>query len=175
MVKHIVFILRGISGAGKSTFVKELSKYCYNNKVDHKVVSADDFFEDYEGNYKFDISLLSTAHAVCLREFIGSVEVKDPEETHVVIVDNTNLTRDEVLPYVTIAGAYYYEVYIMDFTVDIDTAFNRAKHDVPLSGMQSQFLRKENNNSDVLFRNYFTTIKIFQNNHLNCAIRAITE
>ncbi len=175
MVKHIVFILRGISGAGKSTFAKEFAKYCFANRVDCTVVSADDFFEDHEGGYKFNINLLSFAHGNCLKQFIGSMEATDPEENHVIIVDNTNLTRDEVLPYVTIAAAYEYEVNIMDFKVDIETAYGRAKHGVPYSGLQNQMDRWEWNKAEVLFKPYFKEVKLFQHNHLDRAILSLTE
>ena len=175
MVKHIVFILRGISGAGKSTFAKEFAKYCFDNKVDYTVVSADDFFEDYEGNYNFDASLLSNAHAECLKGFIASLQSKDAEETHVVMVDNTNLTRDEALPYVAIAAAYGYEVNIMDFSVEIDVAYLRSKHMITYAGLNNQFYNWQNNKESVLFKKYFKEVSIFQNNQLSCAIRCIKE
>jgi hypothetical protein len=76
---------------------------------------------------------------------------------------------------VTIAAAYEYEVNIMDFKVDIETAYGRAKHGVPYSGLQNQMDRWEWNKAEVLFKPYFKEVKLFQHNHLDRAILSLTE
>jgi predicted kinase len=113
-------ILRGIPGSGKSTTVRR-----YKNA---KVFSADTFFEKPDGTYKVDVTQLPAAHADCLRRFIVACQA----ETPVVVVDNTNVTINEIAPYVEVAAAYGYHVQIITLICDPVEAHKRNIHSVPL-------------------------------------------
>ena len=120
-----ILIMRGIPGAGKTTWVMK-------NHPHARVCSADSFFIDENGEYRFDGSLLSQAHASCLREFTDTVRDLDAgDESAVVIVDNTAVRAWEISPYYNLASAYGHDVRIVHIHCDIDTAHSRNVHGVP--------------------------------------------
>ena len=128
-----VLILSGISGSGKTTFVKQFDLF-------RKIVSADHYFIGDDGDYKFDLSMLGTAHAVCLRNFV--VEVQHGYRD--VVVDNTNTSVAEIAPYAALALAYGYELKIVIFNVqyqDIEKIAARNTHEVPVKTIFSQWHR----------------------------------
>lgn len=119
-----VIILRGIPGAGKSTWIEK------NIRIDHRVVSADHHFVDPEtGGYKFDPTQLGVAHARCLRKFVQHLE--DLPQSWTVVVDNTNTTAVEISPYYALAEAFRCDVEIVTLHCDPDVAARRNVHGVP--------------------------------------------
>lgn len=58
-----LFLIRGVSGSGKSTTANLLSE---NGK--YPVLSADMYFEDENGNYNWEASKIKDAHAWCKSE-----------------------------------------------------------------------------------------------------------
>jgi predicted kinase len=124
MSNGTVFILRGIPGAGKSRLTKRLKK----NRKDAAVVSADDFFVDYDGVYRFDPSRLGEAHSYCLFSFLEWVE----RRKRTVIVDNTNTTAVEIAPYAALALAHGYNVQIITIKANAREAARRNVHGVPV-------------------------------------------
>jgi len=133
----LVKILCGVSGSGKTTYVNNLS-----GKIE--VVSADHFFYDNEGEYKFDISLLSKAHNSCLRNFVSSVVGHSNDK--ILVVDNTNTTVVEIVPYAALALAYGQDLEIVIFDVsreNLTKIANRNVHGVPEQIVEGQFNRLE--------------------------------
>ena len=94
-------IMIGASGAGKSTWIKK-------NHPDIEVCSADKWFETPSGNYEFDPSQLSNAHASCMKLFVRAIMYRQN-----VIVDNTNTTTAEISPYLAVAKAFGYKVRVV--------------------------------------------------------------
>lgn len=119
-----VIILRGGSGAGKSTWIK-------NNYYSAKIFSADTYFMD-EGVYRFDPAKLGEAHAQCLRNFIEHVRTTAHGDNSTVIVDNTNTSISEFAPYAQVAQAYGHDVNIFTFLYDPVVAHKRNTHGTPL-------------------------------------------
>lgn len=117
----LVTILMGVPGSGKSTWTKE-------NRPTARVVSADHFFTDSEGNYNFDPTKMGEAHGMCLREYTETIQRRVSD----VVVDNTNTTLLELGPYVSLAAAYGYRVEIIYLDCNHEVAATRNVHGVPL-------------------------------------------
>ena len=95
----MLLILRGLPGAGKSTFASYLKKM-----YGFKVVEADQYMME-NGQYKFDPKKLGWAHNQCkeaVRQYI--------QEDECIVVSNTNTQRWEMQPYIDMATAAYYIV-----------------------------------------------------------------
>ena len=81
---------------------------------------------DSDGRPTIDVTQFDPAHAASLRTAIEAIQ-----SGRDVVVDNTNLSTDEVLPYVAIAQAFRADCEIVTLTVDPQTAFERNTHGVP--------------------------------------------
>lgn len=134
----VVYIMRGVSGSGKSTRAKELTRGQPNTYV----CSADDFFMK-NGKYEFDQRRLTEAHAWCKGRFHAALELG----VGTIVVDNTNTQKWEYQPYVDAAAQAGYEVKIervgeLDET-NLRVYANRNKHGVPLEVLRKQAKRFE--------------------------------
>jgi NEDD4-binding protein 2 len=118
-----VYIMSGVSGSGKSTYIK-------HNFKGVSVCSADDFFMR-NGKYSFQADKLDEAHGFCLRKYAGAL-MRDEQR---VVVDNTNLSAEEIAPYYAMARAYGYEVELITLYVDAKTA-ERNLHGVPKKSLE---------------------------------------
>lgn len=121
-----VKIMCGSSGSGKTT-------YAGKHFPGATVCSADHFFIDGEGNYNFEGSKISEAHAECLKKFNKIVQNTDDVDA-VVVVDNTNTTVAEIAPYAALALAYGHELEIIKFVIksdEIEKIAARNAHGVP--------------------------------------------
>jgi predicted kinase len=133
-MKMVVVVMRGVSGSGKSTYIK-------NNYPGAIVCSADDYFVQ-NGSYQFDAAKLPQAHGACLRKFVDVLAVNANNVLHpTVVVDNTNCGVDEVAPYAALASAYGYELRVVTLLVDPSVAHSRNVHGVKLETVQNQYKR----------------------------------
>ena len=147
-----VVIMRGASGSGKSTIarslrdrVEELVKVPWpvleevGNSYLSYIFSADDFFIGADGEYIFDRNRLSDAHEACLRAFIMETNhLYDCGAEYTMIVDNTNTSYEEILPYARIGKAFRCKVYIIDVASDLETCIGRNVHSVPPATIERQ-------------------------------------
>ena len=95
----MLLILRGLPGAGKSTFAKYLHKM-----YGFKIVEADAFMME-NGVYKFDPKKLGWAHNQCkeaVRQYLMEGEN--------IVVSNTSTQRWEMEPYITMGTEAHYIV-----------------------------------------------------------------
>jgi predicted kinase len=122
-----VYILRGVSGSGKSTFIKKLPK----NKVVH---STDKFF--YKGNkYIFDLKKLPLFHRKNFKEYQESLQ----KRKKIIVVDNTNLLCKHVKPYIDEARKYGYKVILVDFLPrGREYHYKKNIHNIPLRAIDMQ-------------------------------------
>lgn len=127
---NTVTILRGISGAGKSTYTKKVFPTA--------VVCSADFYFGHGSNYKFDPSKLGAAHGSCRYNFEQAVLQGQPS----IVIDNTNTMLKEFKHYIDFATANGYQVNVVRIKIDPKVAANRNVHGVPLEKvkqMQDRF------------------------------------
>ena len=122
-----VYILRGIPGAGKSTWARHHAQDVHARR-DTAVVSADHYF-CHHGAYRFDPRELPQAHQACFVAFIDYAMGRD--EVSAIYVDNTNINAWECSPYVLGGESYNWNVTIINFHVDPAIALARGVHGVP--------------------------------------------
>jgi predicted kinase len=107
-MEKILFIIRGVSGSGKSTFAKKI--------VDHDflVCEADKYFIDKEtGEYKFDASKIKDAHKFCqdtVETYMKDSLVNDQFYREIAVA-NTFTQEWEMEPYFKLAKEYGYTVF----------------------------------------------------------------
>lgn len=114
-----VYIMRGLPGSGKSSWVKN---FCPTDTV-----CSADHFHTVNGEYRYDPKNAGAAHGACLRQFVRALDVG----TDVLVVDNTNTTAVELAPYVRLCEAFGIEYEIVNIACDFATACERNIHAVP--------------------------------------------
>lgn len=139
----MIFLLRGISGSGKSTLAKKLQDQLYGSNYPPTIVSADSYFMQ-DDTYNFDSTRLNVAHTVCQEKCRAGCCHGD--DNH-VIVDNSNTTWKEILPYLKIAknsGVWAVELYPdTPWATNVEECFLRNTHGVPRETIQKMADRFE--------------------------------
>lgn len=156
-----VIIMRGPSGGGKSTFTRKIMErdltdmrgqstsldFMFDDilSIEGRIsVSADKFFvrqlQDGGTEYHFERSMIGDAHGACLREFTDAVQ-SARNDSHVIVVDNTNTTVGEITPYAALANAYGHDLHIVEIECAWYIAQARNVHGVP----QETVLRQSKN------------------------------
>jgi predicted kinase len=129
-----LFLIRGLPGAGKSTF----ANFIWN---EYAICEADKFFVDKEGTYNFDASKLREAHKWCRDEV--ETRMKDntlnPQYYPEIVVSNTFTQEWEMEAYYELAKKYGYTV----FSLIVENRHNGVnEHGVPadkLDQMRNRF------------------------------------
>lgn len=145
-----ITILCGIPGSGKSTYARWMQM-----QKPVKVVSADFFFYDKNGNYNFNPKKLGEAHGICQSQYLAHLmERVSPIQLHGeivdtdhIVVDNTNVRLEHLNWYLDYAldDALDSEakIEIVFFSADAEKCFLRGKHGLrydKLLDMQEQFV-----------------------------------
>lgn len=125
-----LILLRGASGAGKSTFTRYLCDLCKIADISHIHLEADTHFYQ-DGQYKFDPSQLSRAHFLCR----SNAESAMSKGISCVIVSNTSTTEKEIDSYIASAKDYYYT--IVSLIVE-NRHGNSSLHNVPQETIEKQ-------------------------------------
>lgn len=122
-----LILLRGLPGSGKTTLANIILQQPNNNP--QEVLSADDFFEDKEGEYNFDASKLKEAHNYC--QFRCSERMRQQKSR--IVVANTFTQEWEMDEYFKMAERYNYRVH----TVIVENRHgNENIHGVPKDKLQ---------------------------------------
>lgn len=100
-----LILLRGLPGAGKSTFANVILQQPSNNP--QEVLSADDFFVNNEGEYIFDATKIKEAHNYC--QFRCSERMRQGIAR--IVVANTFTQEWEMKTYYDMAERYNYRVH----------------------------------------------------------------
>jgi len=118
-----MYVLRGVSGSGKSTKALELAPK-------ENIFSTDEYFM-VGGKYFFDSGKLSKAHAWNRERVYGALK----SGVSPVVVDNTNTQSWEAEPYVKMALAHGYKIEFVEpdtsWAKNADELAKRNKHGVP--------------------------------------------
>lgn len=125
-MKGKLYVMKGVPGAGKSTYLDKLQYPPIT------VCSADHFFIDQFGWYKFDAAKLGEAHGRCFTKFMNLVNAG----TSPLAVDNTNLSWKEMGRYVEAGLAAGYDVEVVDINTPVTVAAARNVHGVPEAAVQ---------------------------------------
>lgn len=122
-----LILLRGLPGSGKSTLAKIILQL--RSTDDPEVLSADDFFEDKQGDYNFDPTKLREAHNYC--QFRCSERMRQQKAK--IVVANTFTQEWEMDEYFKMAERYNYRVH----TVIVENRHgNENIHGVPEDKLQ---------------------------------------
>lgn len=105
----MVVLMRGLPGSGKSSFVEQLVERADNLELSSAVCSADHYFYDEHGYYDFNPRDLATNHAKCFAKFERHLRAYPDQLDFVklIIVDNTNIRRDELHDYIRAMSGLY--------------------------------------------------------------------
>lgn len=125
-----LYMMRGPSGALKTTLVDKKFPPKAGDEDAVAVFSADDFFVGEDAIYRFDPRLLDEAHRTCFRDY---AEWVIGNEGGVAIVDNTHATAWEMASYIQMALSWGMFVEIIQLNCDPVVATRRGIHGVPLS------------------------------------------
>ncbi|XP_029458520.1 NEDD4-binding protein 2-like 2 isoform X2 [Rhinatrema bivittatum] len=125
-LNKLLILLRGVPGSGKTT----LAHVLLDQNPDGTVLSTDDYFH-HEDGYTYDVSLLGDAHEWNQNR---AKEAMD-EGISPVIIDNTNIQRWEMKPYVEMAIEKGYRVQFHEpetwWKLDAGELEKKNKHGVP--------------------------------------------
>lgn len=125
-----LFIIRGVSGAGKTTLAAVLQ----DGSAPTYHAEADQFFM-VNGEYRFNPTMLRQAHADCLTRVGAAMECGDYTQ---VIVSNTFTRVWEFQPYLDLARARGWRVSV----IHIETRHANT-HGVPEQSVQQMLDRWE--------------------------------
>ena len=98
-----MYIMRGVSGSGKSTMAKQLVG-------SGEIFSTDDFFTSSSGQYNFDMNYISDAHGWNKDRVQKAVN----EGMSPIVVDNTTVQAWEAKPYVEMAQEAGYDIEVVE-------------------------------------------------------------
>lgn len=131
--KGDLILLRGLPGAGKSTVAKLIMT---GGGMTDKVIEADNYFYDHEGNYNFDATKLSAAHNYCKSIVSDYMKMYKPT----IVVSNTFTQEWEMKPYYELAERHGYRVH----TLIVENRHgSKSIHDVPDATMGNMLNRFE--------------------------------
>ena len=129
-----LILLRGLPGSGKTTLAKIILQL--RSTDEPEVLSADDFFEDKEGDYNFDATKLKEAHNYC--QFRCSERMRQQKAR--IVVANTFTQEWEMDEYFKMAERYNYRIH----TVIVENRHgNENVHGVPENKLQQMKNRFE--------------------------------
>lgn len=100
-----LFILRGVPGSGKSHVAMALADSGAMGEV--VICSADHYFMDADGEYRFDPTKLPDAHKACFENVRAAMDRRDGR----IVLDNCNVLPEHFAEYEALAARHGYRVY----------------------------------------------------------------
>ncbi|KAL3854392.1 hypothetical protein ACJMK2_013663 [Sinanodonta woodiana] len=147
-----IFIMRGLPGSGKSTIVREIQKIYPGTEV----CSADNFFIGEDGIYRFDSSLLPNAHNHCQE----IADLKCKEGCHVIVIDNTNIMKWEMAPYLKLAHDVYHYIPVIvepltSWRKDPEVLAKKNSHNVTIDLIQHKVNKLDDQRLTPIYYGWF--------------------
>jgi len=135
---HVVFIIRGLPGSGKTTLAKALKNvYADQAMGDFIFCSADNYFMS-EGSYNYDCTKLKLAFEECHNQVKEAATCR----LQTIVIDNSNILHYEMKPYFQIANREGYIVIIVEprtpWHLDSEVLAKRNNHGVTLELIQTK-------------------------------------
>lgn len=123
---HVMYIMRGVPGSGKSTIAQSIKQQYPAGKA--VICCADDFRYNESGQYVWSRDTLRESHSLCENK----ADVNCRNGTNVIIIDNTNIKKRDMMKYFQIAHSYAYIVTVVATTERrLHVLANRNQHNVP--------------------------------------------
>ena len=139
-----IVIMRGLPGAGKTTYVKD-------HYPDAAVVSASDFFTgDRDSDDETVRADLQRSHHLARTLFFNLLEKGEC----CIVIDNTNIDPANVRTYATPAMNHGYDVEVITLLVRPEIALTRTDHDISPSRMDDMSRRLEIGNRQLFDLNH---------------------
>lgn len=114
MNTKVFFIVRAISGSGKSTISLLISRG-YGSGC--KIFSTDNYFI-VNGKYSFDATKLHEYHNKTLSDVDNAMK----DNVECIILDNTNLKAKDVKPYIEFAKTYGYSITVIEVDCGLEAS-----------------------------------------------------
>jgi tRNA uridine 5-carbamoylmethylation protein Kti12 len=140
----LVVILRGMPGSGKTSFARFMKLYATSRGLSARRCSADRYFDRLTG-FNFNAAELSEAHQQCKQRFDDFIQAG----VDVVIVDNTNIRRDEFEYYQTHARCIRFCQVVSFICTSVHEAVwlnSRSLHKLPDNAVHRRFYEYEHAN-----------------------------
>jgi predicted kinase len=105
-MSKILVLLRGLPGAGKSSFARLIWS-------DYVICEADKYFFDKNGEYIYDPTKLKEAHEWCRNEVEHRMKENETNNKYypeIAVVSNTFTQEWEMQPYFDLADKYGYKI-----------------------------------------------------------------
>jgi tRNA uridine 5-carbamoylmethylation protein Kti12 len=168
-----VYIMRGVPGSGKSSYVEKVVRSLDDQApVNVEVCSADHYFMTgcpHEGDYgkdpnsqrnfrihlelcmsekiyQFKPNEIGKAHQACQDRFIKLIESDD---SMYIFVDNTNTTKRELDFYVKACVGHDIQFTIVNVRCDVEKAAKRNSHGVPSEKVRQMAARMNHGDEEL--------------------------
>ena len=134
MLKKLVF-MRGLPGSSKSTHAHELKAKHHDSCW---IFATDDYWMRPDGVYDFNLDLIGESHAWNQKRTNAIMEAERVQQwDSIIVIDNTNITFDEMKPYIKMALKHGFEIEFVEpdteWKYDVEECYTRNTHGVPYS------------------------------------------
>lgn len=144
MIKKLV-LLRSLPGGGKTTIAKEYKK---SHKGSCYICSTDDYWLRPDGIYDFNFELLGKSHQWNQKRVEHKMMINvNSWYDAVIVVDNTNVTFNEMKPYINLALGFDYKIEFREpdttWKYDVEECYKRNSHGVPYATILKMYQKFE--------------------------------